>query len=689
MVKRKSILLSFLFFLLLPLALDSGPKVKSIKDLDARYRKWLQEDVVYIITPKEKEVFLQLDTDRERDLFVEAFWKHRDPSPETPENEFKVEHYRRIAYANQYFGKDSPGPGWRTDMGRIYIILGEPRSIDKFENVTEVRPTIIWFYDGMLDLGLPNAFNVVFYKKDMTGEWKLYSPIQVAPQNLLTNFMGDPTDYLGAYNALIDVDPSIATVSLSLIPGEIQTSLTPSMASEILLSSKIPAAAYEKVKDDYAEKLLRYKDIVEVDYTANYIDNDFSVRAIRDKSGIFFVHYLIEPKRLSLGQVQRRFRTNLEINALVSDDKGEMVYQYERKIPLDLDEEQLDKIKAKLFSFQDMFPLVEGTYRLNVLWKNTISKEFTSVETELKIPGVSALQMSPLLLANRLVREADNQGRNKPFRIGDLRLVPSPRNDFSIQDSLYLFLQIYGLPGDLKENGSLEYSISKGEDKVQTRLKKIKDYPDINHFLEEFPLAQLPPADYMLKVALLDKEQKEVLARQAHFFITPVAYLPRPWILSLPAPAANDPFNINILGNELLNLKHIQQGKSLLERAYRQNPASAKLALDYCRALLEAKDYAGVKEVALPLARDQGKTEFLSILGQAYQALGEYASAVAVYKGYLASYGTNINILNLIGECYNRLGNTEEALVAWEKSLELNPGQEEIKGKVEALKKNK
>jgi GWxTD domain-containing protein len=686
---RKSISLLFLFFLFLPLALDSGPKVKSIKDLDVRFRKWLQEDVVYIITPKEKDVFLQLDTDRERDLFVEAFWKHRDSSPETPENEFKTEHYRRITHANKFFGKDSPGPGWRTDMGRIYIILGEPRSIDKFENITEVRPTIVWFYDGMLDYGLPNAFNVVFYKKDTTGEWELYSPIRVGPQNLMTNFMGDPTDYLTAYNELIDIDPSIATVSLSLIPGETQTTLTPSMASEILLFSKIPAAAYEKVKDDYAEKLLRYKDIVEVDYTANYIDNDFSVRAIRDESGIFFVHYLIEPKRLSLGQVQRRFRTSLEVNAMVSDAKGEMIYQYERKIPIDLDEEQLGKIKAKLFSFQDMFPLVEGNYRLNLLWKNTVSKEFTSVETELKIPGPSVLQISPLLLANRLVKDADNQGKNKPFRIGDRRLVPSPRNDFTVEDSLYLFFQVYGLPEDLKENGSLELSIAKGEEKVQTRLKKIKDYRDLNHFLEEFPLAQLPPADYMLKVALLDMEQKEVLARQARFFITPVAYLPRPWILSLPAPAADDPLSINILGNELLNLRDIQGGKSLLEKAYRQDPASAKLALDYCRALMEAKDYAGVREVALPLARDRGKTEFLAILGQAYQALGEYAQAVAVYKAALTSYGTNINILNSIGECYNRLGNTEEALVAWEKSLELNPGQEEIKSKVEALKKNK
>ncbi|GAH08731.1 unnamed protein product, partial [marine sediment metagenome] len=100
-----------------------------IKDLPPSYRKWLEEEVVYIITPKEKEVFLQLEGDRERDMFVDAFWKVRDPEPSTPKNEFREEHYGRINYANLWFGRGTPTQGWRTDMGRIHIILGEPNSI--------------------------------------------------------------------------------------------------------------------------------------------------------------------------------------------------------------------------------------------------------------------------------------------------------------------------------------------------------------------------------------------------------------------------------------------------------------------------------------------------------------------------------------------------------------------------------
>ena len=96
--------------------------------MSSTYKKWLNEDVVYIITPEERTAFKQLSNDEERDQFIEQFWLRRDPTPDTPENEYKEEHYRRIAYADDKFvaGID----GWRTDRGRIYIIWGPPDSIE-------------------------------------------------------------------------------------------------------------------------------------------------------------------------------------------------------------------------------------------------------------------------------------------------------------------------------------------------------------------------------------------------------------------------------------------------------------------------------------------------------------------------------------------------------------------------------
>ena len=100
--------------------LGSTPKISQ----NSRYGKWLTEEVNYIITEKETKVFLQLESDKDRDLFIDSFWKQRDPSPATPENEYKIEHYRRLQSANQTFGT-ATAPGWKTEAGRNYIVFGE------------------------------------------------------------------------------------------------------------------------------------------------------------------------------------------------------------------------------------------------------------------------------------------------------------------------------------------------------------------------------------------------------------------------------------------------------------------------------------------------------------------------------------------------------------------------------------
>ena len=102
---------------------------KALKqELSGTYKKWLKEDVAYIISPEEVAAFKQLSNDEERDQFIENFWLRRDPTPDTPENEYKEEHYRRIAYVNEHFGAGLPG--WKTDRGRIYIMWGAPDQIE-------------------------------------------------------------------------------------------------------------------------------------------------------------------------------------------------------------------------------------------------------------------------------------------------------------------------------------------------------------------------------------------------------------------------------------------------------------------------------------------------------------------------------------------------------------------------------
>src|SRR4030042_2854191 len=145
----------FSLFLLLAAALLCAAQKVREKDLPQQYQDWLKL-TAYIISEKEKDVFLQLTTDRERDLFMETFWKQRDPTPGTPQNEYQEEHLKRFQYAEENFRRGSGRPGWRTDMGRTYISLGPAMSYDRTPSSSDVYPYELWPYSGDVEKGVPS-----------------------------------------------------------------------------------------------------------------------------------------------------------------------------------------------------------------------------------------------------------------------------------------------------------------------------------------------------------------------------------------------------------------------------------------------------------------------------------------------------------------------------------------------------
>jgi GWxTD domain-containing protein len=683
MMKKLIVFFSVLVFCL---SLPAVSEKELIKKLPSQHRAWLTEEVVYIITNSEKEVFLQLESDRERDTFISAFWKQRNPNPNLPENEFKKEHYRRLAYANNWFGKDSPAPGWRVDQGRIYITLGEPNQIERFENVNEIYPVIIWFYQGMATFGLPDSFNVVFFKKDGVGEYELYSPIKFGPQALMRNYEGDPTAYTDAYNKLIEIEPQVAQVSLSLISNE-PISNTPSLASDLLIREKIPQAPQRKVNNIYAKNFLKYKGQVEVDYADNYMESSSQLNVVRDRSGHYFIHYLIEPKRLSMEEYKGKFYTTIEISGNISDRSGKMITQLSRKIPIELSENQMQKVKDKLFSFQDMMPVIPGSYRVTVFMKNLTTKEFASMEKDFVIPAEEKLGMSQLLLANRKT-DAASIAAYKPFLFNGSHLLPSPRNDFLVSDDLVVFFQLHGLTQDLGNNGSLEFSIFRREEKVLSKTLGLRDLASLPDVIETFPLKGYSPAYYTIKVALLDNGKKEIQVENGDFYITPQASLPRPWVVSVPTVADDYSQFLNELGRQYVQAGNLERALPLLEAAYLKNPDQTRFGIDYCQLLLRNKEYAKTKAIALPMVKEKSRFEFALPLGQACQGLGEFEEAIANYAETITHFGANINVFNQIGECFFQMGNFAEALKAWQKSLEINPKQPRIQEKVDGLKKS-
>lgn len=691
-VRRNVPIIFFMIVFMFIFTLTLIGKEKPITDeLPPVYAKWLNEEVVYIITPMEKEVFLQLQTNRERDIFIEAFWKQRDKLFKRPEGESLKEHNRRIDYANRNFGRGTPKRGWQTDRGRTYIILGEPSDIQRFEGKTQTYPAEIWFYQGKSDIGLPPGFNLVFYQENAVGEYKLYSPARDGPQALLTSYFGDSMDYLEAYRQLREMEPDLAQVSLSLIPGEgTAYAGRPSLSSDLLIQ-RVESVPERQIKDRYAQKFLEYKDIVEVEYSTNYIDSLSSVKVIKDPSGMYFVHYAIEPETLSVDSYEDKYFTTLKVNGTVSSLDNKIIYQFGKDFSINFDRDRLKSILRQPLSLRDMFPLIPGNYRLSILLRNEASKEFTSLESTLLIPGEEdGLQMTSLILGYSVKKDEKQQGGLRPFQIGSNQIYLHANNMYTRQDTLVTALQIHGVEQALKEKAKLKFAILKDDEEIHSMTRTIAEYRDLPDILEQFPLHDYAPSLYRILVSLFI-EGEEVLSASEDFAISHAEAIARPWVYSKVVAENTAPVYDFILGTQLYNCGKTAKARDYLESAFQSDPSSVDYALNLARAYMSLGQFRKIESILLPFTTREEipAYEILFVLGKAYQNSGSLDKALVLFDKASSNYGSNINLLDAIGECYFNLGVPDEALAAWEKSLEINPDQPEIQKKVNVLRQKK
>jgi GWxTD domain-containing protein len=695
---RRFVVLIVLFACLSPFAAaqSKAPSVRTV--LGERYKEWLDEEVVYIITKRERDVFQKLQTDRERDIFIDAFWKQRDPTPETPRNEFKEEHLRRLDYANRVLGRSTPLPGWKTDRGRIYIILGPPKNIEQYTNVNGVYPTEIWFYLGDPDLGLPTAFNIIFFKREGSGDFTLYSPTQDGPRSLIASSMGgyrdvsraaaSMTNDQAAYKELQELEPNLASQTLSLIPGEHAQPGYESMASTRLLATiaQVPTA---RVSADYADAILKFKDFVEVEYTANYVSSEAQVQVIRDAAGESLVHYTVEPARITAEEVNGRYEIRFRLTGRVSDAAGKTVYQFDKDFPFTLTAAELEDVRSKSLSIQDVFPLVPGRYNFDILIKNVLSREFTGAARTIEVPGPGeGVRLSPLLLAYRVEKKGSPPGERVPFKVGDDQLLCQARKTFASGDGLVLFLQVFGLTDVLRSKGAIRLDILKEDRPLLSRTVKVEGAGSDATVLAVQDLKDFQPGYYQARATLVDDRGRDVAATKENFEVSLAPAVPRPMVLSRVSPTGGNVEDLYALGLQAFNLGDLATARARLARAHAKAPERAEIAVVYAQILFKANDYGQVREVLRPLAEaDDAPPEVLALLGQACHAQGDFQEATARYAAYLTRYGANIDILNYLGTCHYQLGNTDEALKAWAKSLELKPDQEKLRALVDSLKK--
>ncbi|GMR21965.1 MAG: hypothetical protein BMS9Abin37_0288 [Acidobacteriota bacterium] len=666
--------------------------------LSDEHKSWLERDVVYIITERERDVFLTLESVDERNRFIEAFWRKRDPNRATPVNEFRQEHYRRLDYANTYLGRETFREGWQTDRGRFYIILGEPREIQRFDGYNGLVSAHLWFYQGERGLAVPSFFYLLFFKRDDIGEYQLYHPMIDGPHALLTGSRSTPTtNNTAAIEALRKVSPELAAASLSLDPSEPAdfTSGRPNIGTDMMIA-RIEAAPKRPIRTDYADAGLRYGNRVSADYTFNFVPSRSVFSILADPAtGTALVNYSIEidPQNFSLETDEdgSKFYTTLDVTVEARTQDGTLVFVTDKEAYIELTPAQVQEVRAQAFAYQDDFALVPGDYTVSVIVRNRVLTQFTVAEAALHIPrfdlsGSSEPALTDVILAfdTRTSTSESNANRVYTYEIGELRIHPAAEGLFVLGDTVHLVTQAMGASSSHRVVFELRHGSDRGE-VVRVIEREVGLSPMGPMVVDHMKLDDMVGGDYQVIARLVSPSGEVVSTRVAALTVSPRSFAARPGFVYRRGLDTRIPGLLSFLvGEQLWNLGRYQEATAALEAAVATGneqlvPAKWKLANAYLKES-RADDAFRLLKPLEEMFSD--RYEVMAGLGFALYLKDDFAPASLYLARARALAPPDTMLLNALGDSYQKLGKLDEAREAFERSLELDRGQPAVKARL-------
>ena len=675
-----------------PLMVFTAQKIKE-QDLSAKYREFLKL-TRYIILLQEEEVFMQLSNDRDRDIFIETFWKQRDPTTGTPDNEYKEEHIKRFRYANEHFGRGTPREGWMTDRGRIYIILGPPASIENFEAMIGLYPIRIWYYYGDRTKGLPAHFGLVFFQRHGAGEFRLYDPVSDGPGSLMIQSrVTAPTQYRQLYETLRNLSPTLADLSLSMVVGESPVNYQPSPRNAILLAD-IFESPKRGVNTTYATHFLNYKGMVSTEYMTNYIESEARVELIQDPlMNMNFLHFSIVPLHLTVEYYEPKdqYFCNFELNVSLKE-KEKTIHQYTKNYPMYFDKDRYDFIKQNGVALEDSFPVAEGDFQLTLLLQNSVGKEFSVFEKTVDVPEDGG---QPSINGPFIGYKFENYQDtiHLPFKILDKKLVVDPKNTFSSYDEIALLFIVADVSDSLWQEGRVAVQVSaEGTKNAQQKSFSIelKNFPlrpimSIPHSLRA---DEFSPGYYEIKLQLLDQKNEILDEKKRNFIISPVKGVSHPVAHAKGFSHKEGHLFYHTLARQYEELGKYDKAEENYAKAFSINPEYKIGLVEYANFLFKINKFGTILELVDRLGDDERlRFDYLLLKGKAHMGLSAYSEAIHNLLEANKIYDSHVGLLNALGFCYYKTGNDEEALRVLNSSLRLDPNQGEVKKLIELVEK--
>lgn len=651
------------------------------QELTPDHRRWLEEEVTYVITEREADVFRALGTADERDRFIEAFWRKRDPVPGTPENEFREEHYRRLGYANRELRGAAFSPGWKTDRGRMHIILGPPRSIETFDNYNQLYTSQLWFYHGDPARNTPSFFYLLFFKRQDAVQYRLFIPGADVPGDLLRG----PARSFPEQNMeqLVQISPELARAALAVDASE----AVDIRGGYVGLGSgaamaRIEASPKHAIRTDYLDAWERYGRRVSAEYSFNFVPSQDSFAVLIGPDRTPYLHFSIELNLEDLpmdtnGDGSRSF-TTLDAGLEVRDREGRLILADEKEAFVQLTKPQLEAIGGSTFAYQDGVPLAPGDYEVMLILRNRVSRQYTVAEHSVRVtdPPGGQPALSDVVLGFRTEAMADDPAAFKTFQAGSIRVHPAARGVFASGEIVHCVFQL--LSAD--PSHELHFAVLRGDEVVSERVRDVATTEPA--FIEErFSLEGAVADRYELRVRLQDAGGNVLAEETAPFSISPRGSIPRARLFARRSfDTAKRALVSVVIGDQHWAMESFAEAERLYERAVSEGDpevpeAHWKLAASYLRS---GKAESALR-LLLPLQFEHpDRYEVVVGLGLGFYLKGNLEAAISHLGKAVSLKPPQPGILNALGDAYVQLGEKARAREVFERSVAIDPEQPEI-----------
>jgi len=500
------------------------------------YKKWLDEDVRWIITDEELSAFKKLQNNAERDTFIEGFWQRRDPTPDTAENEYKEEHYRRIAYANEHYAAGMPG--WRTDRGRIYIMYGPPTSVDSHPmggpyqrsseeggGQTETFPFEVWRYRYLEGIG--QEIEIEFVDDcgcgayEMTLDRSKKDALLHVPNAGLTTM-----EEMGMANKADRFRGGLESIG----EGPFNRNNQSKQFDRMETFAKLNRAPDVKFKD-LQNELVTHK------FRTNLLPFDVQVDFVKLTSDTVLVPITLQVplKGLTFANKDGVQRAVVNVYGQLTKLSGQIVQTFEETLHRDIPAELLEKEINNTSLYWKALPMRPGLYRLDVVMKDVNGDKTGIFSRSYTVPdfGDEKLTSSTLILADQMEPVPAREVGTGNFVIGTNKVRPKVASadgkpaSFTKKDKINFWLQVYNLGVDQKTNkpsATVEYQV------VNTATNQhVLDFTESTAQMgnvgeqvtlgKSLQLSQLDPGVYQVTIKVNDQISKQTISPTAKFAV--------------------------------------------------------------------------------------------------------------------------------------------------------------------------